>query len=69
MTRALIATRVRIIKAVEGRDEKGQGTLEYVGMIALAALLVGAIVTAFGSGTALSGEVTKAINKISTIMP
>ena len=46
------------------RAEQGQGTLEYVGMIALAVLLVIAIVAAFGKGTSLadivSGEAVRA---------
>lgn len=38
------------------RDEKGQGTLEYVGIAAVAALLVGAVVDAINGG-----EITAAI--------
>jgi len=67
MTRAIVATRVRLVKAFEERAEKGQGTLEYVGMIALAALLVMAIVGAFGDGGKLATKVTDAISKITGI--
>lgn len=67
MTRALVATRVRLVKAFEERAEKGQGTLEYVGMIALAALLVMAIVGAFGNGKTLATKVTGAISDITGI--
>lgn len=67
MTRALVSTRIRLVKAFEDRAEKGQGTLEYVGMIALAALLVMAIVTAFGNGSSLGTKVTSAITKITGI--
>jgi hypothetical protein len=67
MTRALISTRTRLVQAFEARAEKGQGTLEYVGMIALAALLVMAIVTAFGNGSSLGTKVTSAITKITGI--
>lgn len=49
------------------RNERGQGTLEYVGMIALAALLVIAIVAAFGKGTSLADVVSSAIGKITGI--
>jgi hypothetical protein len=66
MTRKLIALKVRAITAVEGR-EAGQGTLEYVGLIALAALLVMAIVTAFGNGDSLGAKVSDAISKITGI--
>lgn len=47
--------------------ERGQGTLEYVGMIALAALLVIAIVAAFGKGTSLADVVSGALGKITGI--
>jgi hypothetical protein len=36
-------------------------------MIAVAALLVGVVVTAFGGGSALSGVVTAAITEITSI--
>jgi len=49
------------------RAEQGQGTLEYVGMIALAVLLVIAIVAAFGKGTSLADIVSGAIGKITGI--
>lgn len=49
------------------RSERGQGTLEYVGMIALAALLVIAIVAAFGKGTSLADVVSGALAKITGI--
>jgi len=66
MTRKIAALHVRVIKAVEGR-EAGQGTLEYVGMIAVAALLVVAVVTAFGNGSTLGSKVSDAISKITSI--
>lgn len=47
--------------------ERGQGTLEYVGMIAVAALLVGVVVTAFGGGASIGTVVTGAITKITSI--
>lgn len=45
------------------RDEKGQGTLEYVGIVIIAALLVTAIVTAI-RGTDIGGTITTKINEI-----
>lgn len=55
------------MQVVQDRAEKGQGTLEYVGMIALAAVLVAAVVGFFGGGDALKAPVTGAINKITSI--
>ena len=66
MTRRIASLHVRVIKAVDAR-EAGQGTLEYVGMIAVAALLVLAVVAAFGNGTSLGAKVSDAISKITSI--
>jgi hypothetical protein len=45
-------------------NEKGQGTLEYVGIVVVAAILVGAVVDAINGG-----EITSAIKgKISEII-
>lgn len=48
-------------------NDRGQGTLEYVGMIAVAALLVGVVVTAFGGGDAIGSVVSTAIDTITSI--
>lgn len=53
--------------SVTAPAEHGQGSLEYVGMIALAALLVLAIVAAFGKGTSLADVVSGALTKITGI--
>jgi len=45
------------------RNEKGQGTLEYVGIVIIAALLVTAIVTAI-RGTDIGGTITTKITEI-----
>lgn len=45
------------------RDEKGQGTLEYVGIVIIAALLVAAIVTAI-QGADIGTTITNKINEI-----
>lgn len=66
MTRRIASLHVRVIKAIEAR-EAGQGTLEYVGMIAVAALLVLAVVAAFGNGDSLGAKVTSAITSITNI--
>lgn len=45
------------------REEKGQGTLEYVGIVIIAALLVTAVVTAI-QGTDIGATITSQISKI-----
>jgi hypothetical protein len=45
------------------RDEKGQGTLEYVGIVVIAALLVGAIVSAINPGD-ITSKVQEKIQEI-----
>ena len=49
-----------------GRDEQGQGTLEYVGIVVVAGILVAAVVDALGNGgeitTAIKNEITEIIN-------
>jgi len=57
---------VRATEAGRGRD-RGQGTLEYVGMVAVAALLVGLVVTAFG-GADLAGVIGRAIDAVTGII-
>jgi hypothetical protein len=47
------------------RNEKGQGTLEYVGIVVVAAILVGAVVDAINGGeitAAIKGKITEIIN-------
>jgi hypothetical protein len=47
------------------QNEKGQGTLEYVGIVVVAAILVGAVVDAINGGeitTAIKGKITEIIN-------
>lgn len=48
---------------VADRDEKGQGTLEYVGMIIVAALLAAAVIAA-ANGVDLGGVFTEAVNSV-----
>ena len=56
---AVLTARVSV-----AQNEKGQGTLEYVGIVVVAAILVGAVVDAINGG-----EITSAIsNKISEII-
>jgi hypothetical protein len=67
MLPVLLALTLRLEDLRATRD-RGQGTLEYVGMVAVAALLVGVVVTAFGGGSALGGVVSTAISKITSIV-
>ena len=46
MTRIFVTTKIRLLKALENR-ESGQGTLEYLGIVIVAAILVVALVKAF----------------------
>jgi len=62
MTRALVKTQIRLQQLVAKR-EAGQGTLEYVGMIIVAAILVTIVVTAV-KGTGIAAAFDKAINDI-----
>lgn len=66
MTALLLALQNRAAE-LDTRDDAGQGTLEYVGMVAVAALLVGVVVTAFGGGDAIGGVVEGAIDAITSI--
>jgi len=61
MTRMFVKTRIRLQKALEQR-ELGQGTLEYLGIVIVAAILVVALVTAFNHfdlGAKISAQLDK----------
>ncbi|KQY24364.1 hypothetical protein ASD16_02120 [Cellulomonas sp. Root485] len=61
MTRMFVNTKIRIEKAIEAR-EAGQGTLEYLGIVVVVVLLVGAMIAAFQAfnlGTKLTTELNK----------
>lgn len=62
---ALYATMVSTVTstATASKDEKGQGTLEYVGIVVIAALLVTAIVTAV-QGADIGSTITSKIAEI-----
>jgi hypothetical protein len=61
MTRSLIATRIRVAKALEARGDAGQGTMEYVGMLIAVAVIVAAVAAVLKS-TDLGGKVTSAFS-------
>lgn len=46
------------------RDERGQGTLEYVGIAIVAGILVTAVVDALANGGAIRDAITTQIDKI-----
>lgn len=69
MTRMFVNTKVRAMKALEARlkGDAGQGTLEYLGIVVVAAILVVALIGAFDTfnlGDKISAQLTKITNKI-----
>ena len=63
MTEKLVALRIRALKAFERTSDKGQGTIEYVGMILIAALLVVGVLTALKDKD-LGGAVSRAVDSV-----
>jgi hypothetical protein len=61
MTRSLIATRIRLVNALQNRGDAGQGTMEYVGMLIAVAVIVAAVAGVL-TKTNLGGKVTDAFN-------
>lgn len=61
----LVVWHLTAVDKLKARREAGQGTLEYIAMIAVAALVVVAVVGAF-KGADIGGMVTAAINKVKT---
>jgi hypothetical protein len=57
---AVLTARVTV-----AQNEKGQGSLEYVGIVVVAAILVGAVVDAINGGeitSAIKGKISEIIN-------
>lgn len=52
----------------EGRDERGQASVEYIGIILVVAAIIAAIIAAgvTGVGTAIVTKLTAAVNKLNT---
>jgi hypothetical protein len=67
MTKALVKTQIRLQQLV-ARGEAGQGTLEYVGMIIVAAVFAAAVITG-ASHAGLGPKITKAITDITGQTP
>jgi len=57
----------KAIDKLRARRESGQGTLEYVGMIAVAALVVVAVITVL-KGIDLGNIVTQAVQKVTSAL-
>jgi hypothetical protein len=66
MTEKYIALRVRMAKHMERRGDAGQGTLEYLGMILVAAILIVAV-AAFVKGDQLKAIWDNAVQKVTGI--
>ncbi|WP_421734649.1 hypothetical protein [Cellulomonas sp.] len=64
MTRMFVNTKIRMMKAIEAR-EAGQGTLEYLGIVVVVALLITAMIAAFTTWD-LGAKLTAALAKITT---
>ena len=68
MTRMFVNAKVRAIKVAEARGlrgDAGQGTLEYLGIVIVAAILILALVGVFNGGSFdLGEEVQKQLDKI-----
>ena len=64
MTESLIKLyAVLTARMTVAQDEKGQGTLEYVGIVVVAAILVGAVVDAINGGE-ITGAIREKISEI-----
>jgi len=64
MSHKLAARYTATVAQLQNRREAGQGTLEYIGMIIVAALIVVAVVTAVGDGTVFGDRFNTAINTV-----
>jgi hypothetical protein len=62
----MYATVMTLTVTPRDKDEKGQGTLEYLGIVIIAALLVTAVVTAV-KGVDIGTTVTNQIKKITDL--
>jgi len=62
---SLMVLHSSIVDKVKGRREAGQGSLEYVGMIAVAAIIIAAVaVVATAAGPQIGAFITAAIAKV-----
>ena len=62
---SLMVLHSSIVDRVKGRRDSGQGSLEYVGMIAVAAIIIAAVaVVATAAGPQIGAFITAAIAKV-----
>jgi hypothetical protein len=62
---SLMVLHSSIVDRVKGRRDAGQGSLEYVGMIAVAAIIIAAVaVVATAAGPQIGAFITAAIAKV-----
>lgn len=62
---ALYATLTSMVAAPRDKEE-GQGTLEYVGIVIVAGILVLAVVSALGEGNVISTAISEGIEKVTS---
>lgn len=62
MTKALVKTQIRLQQMVANR-ERGQGTLEYIGMIIIAGIFAAGLVT-LANGAGLAAKFTIALGRV-----
>lgn len=61
----LLVLRGTVTERLQGRRDAGQGSLEYVGMIAVAAIIIAAVaVVATAAGPQIGAFITNAIAKV-----
>ena len=62
---SLMVLHASLVDRVKGRRDAGQGSLEYVGMIAVAAIIIAAVaVVANAAGPQIGAFITAAIAKV-----
>jgi hypothetical protein len=62
---SLMVLHSSLVDKVKGRRDAGQGSLEYVGMIAVAAIIIAAVaVVATAAGPQIGAFITAAIAKV-----
>lgn len=66
MTRMYVNTKIRLRHVLDNRlSDRGQGTLEYLGIVIIAVALVGAVIAAV-NGFGLQAKITGFLNQIGT---
>lgn len=67
-TRLYCNAKVRVLSAIESADDEGQGTMEYIGMVLLAGVLIVAVIGVFtGAGAQWAAKIKTVVDKITSI--